>query len=392
MIRRILFVDDEPRILEGIENLMFDHADDWELEFAESGVEALERLERGHFDVLVSDMRMPGMGGAELLERVEHAYPETIRVVLSGHAELDTALRALPIAHQFLSKPCAANTLTTVLERACELRKLVVDPSLRALLGEVRQLPPQPRLYRRVCEIMNQDDWSLEQVADVVTRDIAIATKLVQVANTAFFSRGKVVADVAEAIARLGGSLVRDLTFSMEVERDLTTNRSASVRAVQRDGFATAIATKAILGSEEGGLALLAGLVHDTGRLVLGSRLPGLMREVRSAARQQQVPEHVVERERLGTTHAELGAYVLGIWGMPPEVIQAVALHHEPSRSDADTSDLVGALHVASSLVAELREGAPLAVDVAYLERTGDAERIPEWRAAVARTLEDNNA
>jgi len=268
----------------------------------------------------------------------------------------------------------------------------VVDPSLRALLGEIRQLPPQPRLHRRLCEIMHNDDWGLEQVVDVVARDIAIATKLLQVANTAFFSRGNAVTDVKEAVSRLGGSLVRDLTLSMEVQRGLSGGTNASVRAVQRDGFATAIATRAIVGSAEAGPALLAGLVHDTGRLILGHRLPGLVREIRSSARAQQLPEYAIERERLGTTHAELGAYVLGIWGMPPAVIHAVARHHEPSEGGTDTFGLVGALHVASALVAELREGGSLAVDDAYLEQTGCTERIDEWRALVVRTLEDHDA
>ena len=113
---RILFVDDERRVLVGIERMLFGMGRDWEILLAGSGDEALAELERGPVDVVVSDMRMPGMDGAELLRRVQQGWPSTLRMLLSGHTETDAAMRALNVAQQFLSKPCEPEALVGTIE------------------------------------------------------------------------------------------------------------------------------------------------------------------------------------------------------------------------------------------------------------------------------------
>ena len=116
-MKRILFVDDESKVLEGLERLLYDCADEWDMSFVTSGQAAIDLLAHERFDVLVTDMRMPGIDGPALLKHVHRHHPDLVRIVLSGHTELETALRAIPIAHQFLCKPCDAKTLTDVLER-----------------------------------------------------------------------------------------------------------------------------------------------------------------------------------------------------------------------------------------------------------------------------------
>ena len=114
-MRRILFVDDDPRILEELRDMLRPQRHDWEMAFAPSGDAALALMQASPFDVIVSDMRMPGMDGAALLARVRQEYPQVVRIVLSSHTELSTALRVVPVAHQFLAKPCDAEML-----RRCE--------------------------------------------------------------------------------------------------------------------------------------------------------------------------------------------------------------------------------------------------------------------------------
>jgi CheY-like chemotaxis protein len=161
MMRSVLFVDDEERVLEGLENLMFPYLDEWDMAFATSGSEALSLLRDGQVDVIVTDMRMPGMDGAELLHRVKELCPRTVRIVLSGHAELEAAMRAMPVAHQFLSKPCEAKKLIRVLTQACHLQDIIADQRLQASLGDIGQLPARPETYSELCRIFAGDEWSL---------------------------------------------------------------------------------------------------------------------------------------------------------------------------------------------------------------------------------------
>src|SRR6266545_6839404 len=109
--KRILFVDDEPAILKGLQNLLFRDRPRWEMVFANSGELAVRELAKAPFDVVVSDIRMPGMDGATLLNHVKDRYPTTARIMLSGHAEREAIVRALPALQQLLSKPCNAQTL-----------------------------------------------------------------------------------------------------------------------------------------------------------------------------------------------------------------------------------------------------------------------------------------
>ena len=142
-MRRVLFVDDEPRILEGLRRMLRVQRQEWEMAFAPGGEAALALMEAAPFDVIVSDMRMPEMDGATLLTKVRDRFPQVVRIVLSGHTELSTTLRVVPVAHQFLAKPCDAGTLRVAIERACHLKGLLSDDSIRRTVGALRDLPSE---------------------------------------------------------------------------------------------------------------------------------------------------------------------------------------------------------------------------------------------------------
>src|SRR5262249_34954838 len=109
--KRILFVDDEPQVLEGLQRILYPLPREWKMEFVASGNEALKRLGETEFDVLVTDVRMPEMSGIELLAEVVERYPQVIRMVLSGTVDQDLTLRSAALAHQYLVKPCDAQAL-----------------------------------------------------------------------------------------------------------------------------------------------------------------------------------------------------------------------------------------------------------------------------------------
>ena len=162
---RLMFVDDEPFVLDALRRLLNRRRPDWDLAFAESGADALDEMKGKQFDVVVTDMRMPGMDGAELLDRVREHDPGIVRVILSGQSDRDAALRAVKVAHQFLAKPFDPPELEVALDRICGLNKLLLDPALRDLVGGVTSLPSTPRIYSMLVEQLSRPETSLDEVS-----------------------------------------------------------------------------------------------------------------------------------------------------------------------------------------------------------------------------------
>jgi DNA-binding NtrC family response regulator len=123
-VKRILFVDDESEGLAGLRTRLHRLHAKWEMKFVESDTEAIERMQERPYDVIVTDMRMPGMDGAKLLEIVSERWPQTVRIVLSGYADLQQTVRLVPVAHQYLSKPCQPQQLENVIGAGLDLEKL----------------------------------------------------------------------------------------------------------------------------------------------------------------------------------------------------------------------------------------------------------------------------
>src|SRR5262249_19689406 len=159
----------------------------WSMTFADSGAVALERMQERPYDVIVSDLRMPGMDGAKLLEIVSGRWPETVRIVLSGSAELEQTIRLVPFAHQDLSKPCQPHHLENVIDRCLLLHDLLGQSSLRSLVGRIRALPTLPRIYAALQAIIQDDNVTVAEVAKLVADDPALAARVLQIVNSAFF-------------------------------------------------------------------------------------------------------------------------------------------------------------------------------------------------------------
>src|SRR5581483_1099521 len=274
--------------------------------------------------------------GGTLLRRVQQDYPDTIRIVLSGHTELESALRAVPIAHQFLSKPCDPQTLREVVERACGVRALLHDDRLRITLGGLSSLPSEPHAYRRLRDRLANADVPLSEVVQIVEQDMGLCAKLLQLVNSAF-SPGRLA-------------------------------------ALQQHGLHTAqIATRLLPDRRQADDAFTAGMLHDIGQLILGACLPDEYRSVLETAQREQQPLFLVERGVLGISHAEVGAYLLSIWGLPYPVVEAVAYHHQPAQVARTGFDAVAAIYVANALAHQslpVADGQALAqppLDLSYL-------------------------
>jgi HD-like signal output (HDOD) protein len=387
---RVLFVDDEPQVLEGLRRVLRLQRVPWMAVFVPSGQAALAELETAPFDVLVADLQMPGMDGMTLLAAVKERYPNVVRIVLTAHTELQAAVRALWVAHLFLTKPCDAPTLQLAVERACSLQALLADDVLKRQVSGIASLPSLPRAFAALTRALAEPEVSLKRVADIVQQDVGMCAKILQIANSGFFALPRQVTNVQAAIGVLGTNMLKNLVLSVEVFRAFEGGRRAgfALEELHRHGLvAAAIARRLLPDRQQAEDAFMAGMLHVVGRLVLATRLPDEFSKVLEMARAQGCPLHEVERERLGVTHAEVGAYLLGLWSLPYPIVEAVAHHHEPRRVPHRGFDLVTAVHVACVLAREQtrREGDPEPVlDQAMLEELGVGAQLTAWRALAA--------
>ncbi len=391
---RILFVDDEPYILDAFRNLFRRCRKDWETVCATSGAEALEALARASFDIAVCDMRMPGMDGAELLGRIREQHPRVVRIVMSGQAERGSVLRALPGAQQFLSKPCESEELRTVIDRAAELSRLLNDETLRSAVGRLDKLPSSSATFHELSRLASSADARIDDIAGIVENDPAMSAKVLQLVNSAYFGLARPSASIRHAVSYLGVDLLKGLTLTASV---FTAMQEApvhgfSIDELQRHSLLVArLAKRFLSGTASADGAFTAGLMHDIGKIILALGMPERATDVLHEAHRSSRSWHAIEKERFGVTHAEVGAYLLGAWGLPYGVVEAVAYHHTPGSVDGDGMDVLAAVHVADALI-ECRNTEPdtssECIDLSFLERTGQADRLQEWREVAARELD----
>jgi len=387
-MKSILFVDDEPKLLSGLKRMLSPYGELWRMEFAPSGTEALQMLAASTFDVIVADMRMPGMNGAELLKQVARLYPEMVRMILSGTWEQDLRMQAAMVAHQYLSKPCDAELLKATLDRAFALREVLVEPALRALISGTASLPSAPTIYREVVRMLQTPGASAHQIGTLLSRDMGMTAKVLQLVNSAFFGLQRHITSAEDAVMFLGVDTVKALALSVSVFSSFEASAcpAFSIEGAQRHGARVAAIAKDIATAQQVSKAALddtfvAGLLHDVGQLVFVAHHPAQYDRVLKAVADGATSSQA-EMQVFGTTHAEVGSYLLWLWGLPDTVVEAVAFHHHPSRClDGQFSPLT-AVHVANVL-AELQPGGEPApgneLDSAYLARTGLSDRLGRW-------------
>jgi HD-like signal output (HDOD) protein/ActR/RegA family two-component response regulator len=398
MRRRILFVDDEPRVLHGLRRMLFSMREEWELGFAEGGEEALAKLAREPFDAIVSDVLMPHIDGIELLAMVAERYPGMIRIALSGHSERSRIPRAAVVTHQFLAKPCDPDELKRRLGAAFALRTLLGSESLRTAVTRLGSLPSLPRLYQRIVGLVSSDRFTLEQVGELVAQDLGTCAKVLQLVNSSFFGLRRSIADPVQAVVYLGVEAVKALAlfngvFSSLADPDLG---GVSADRLWRHSVRVAQLAAKIVQLEEAGPriheeAFLGGLLHDAGQLLLAGSNPSAHAAIVAAAAGQIGGAAHRERERheFGASHDRIAAYLFGLWSLPDGSVQAIAWHHDPSEAEGGIMLSLVAVHVADVLVHQAEGTASDEVDEPFLKRSRGDRRLPAWRDAARAILEE---
>lgn len=390
---RILFVDDEPKVLEGLRSMLRAYRRDWTMEFYKGPEQALAALAVQQYDVIVTDLRMPGMDGAELLTRVRDEYPDMVRIVLSGHTEQERILRAVGPAHQYLSKPCDPEFLRQTIASANLLNKRLNNPQLKKLVGQLDSLPSLPDIYFDLVEELRNEEASVDRVGALISRDISMTAKVLQLMNSSFFGLPVHVNDAKHAAALLGLNTLKPLVLTACIFRQLEESRVSATflesilsHSMVVAGIAKQLASAENLDSDTIDNTFIAGALHDVGKVVLADNFGRDYTVLCHKAKAQETSIVELELEQYGATHADVGGHLLGLWGLPQEVIEAVAFHHDPIASADEQFTPLAAAHVANALAEEandpvLEPEATNTLQLEYLERLGVADRVNAWRA-----------
>ena len=394
MKKHILFVDDESSILQGLERSLRGQRKEWDMEFVDNAQVALQCLGERHFDALVTDMRMPGMDGAQLLDVVSKDHADLIRIILSGHSDDRMIIKSVGTAHQFLAKPCDISHLKETLHRAFELKTFLSDEKLQSIVTGLPRLPSKPQTYQAIMAKLKSPYVTLREIGEVIATDPSMTAKILQLVNSAFFGLGRHVSSTEEAASLLGLDTIKSLTLSFGIfaqfDQKLIKDSGFSIEALWQHSLVVAKLAKQIARSEKAPKDMqddcfLAGLLHDIGILILVQNYSEDYARVRTLVNHQVGDLFQIEHQVFGTSHSAVGAFLLGIWGLADPVVEAVAFHHRPATTITNSFCPLTAVHVADVLTCEPEQSEEFTVyacqeiDQAYLDRIGLTDRHGDW-------------
>lgn len=394
-MKRILFVDDESKVLTGLQRLLRPMRHRCEMQFATSGDEALTMLAQDPFDVVVSDMRMPGMDGATLLKEVQRHYPHIVRIVLSGHSDQAMIHQSRGVMHQYLAKPCEADVLKATLMRACTLCELLAQDSLRSLVAGMSSVPSHPAQYAEIIREIESEHSSLTTIAAIISQDIGMTAKVLQLANSSYSERRATVTTAEQAVNLLGFDTIQSLVWIGDGFSPFTGTDSIrlNVEGVWAESLETGMLAQAIAQAEQASSTTIdqartAGVLHEIGALVLAATATERYNAACWIEREKGISRWEAEKQEFGNSHAEVGAYLLALWGINESIVEAAAFHHTPAEHPGESFCPLTAVHIADNLQKEFRStergGLRSQIDTEYLEQLGLGHRLPIWRELAA--------
>lgn len=331
---KIIFVDNEEKILKILKRILESESEKLESHFFNNADDAIAELITNGTDMIVCDLDMYLSSGENLLDFIKQKYPGIIRVILTGYSQEATALQAVQKAHQLFLKPIESFQLKEKIYKTLALKKYINNEKLRTLIAGINEIPVLPEFYYKLEHLLEQPDVAISEVKNLITHDPALVAKILQLVNSAFFGFSKNITDLTQAISFLGLKIIKTLVLYLSVTA--TVKISPHLLKIQNEiwyhslkaaSIARDIAKELNFTQDEIDNAYAAGILHDIGKLVLLS-YNNYYEEVNDRAKTCHISFCESELSLFGTTHADAGAYLLGLWGLPDLIVDSVHYHH----------------------------------------------------------------
>lgn len=388
--KRILFVDDDRSVLDGLRRMLHKMRGEWKMEFVARTSDAMKVMKNMHYDIVISDLRMPTTDGVQFFEKVRKKYPGTIRFMLSGYSEQPLQGRAARCVHQFISKPCDAEQLKKLISRAFALRDRLRSKEVSKIVSALRSLPVMPKVYQDVINLLAEPECSPRKIGKMIGRDIGMSAKILQMVNSAFYGRAGRIVDPVHAVVYLGLKTVEALVLTEGVFSKLSERKSKKFHAaalqehcVRVGALARNICRAEHMSEEDLDVASMAGILHDTGKMILIANFSDQFAEAIRISRAGRIPLYQVEFDLLNVTHAQLGGCLLELWGIPNTIIEAATFHHEPWQCLSDEFSTTSAVYIADAidhqLCCGLGDGWREDIDMDCLEQFDLTDKWHKW-------------
>jgi len=387
---RILFVDDEPRVMYGLRYMLHTMNKKWDMEFVTGSKAALEVMEKRPYDLIVADMLMPEMYGGDLLEEIRKKHAGVVRFILSGYSNKEMIIRSFGATHQYLAKPCNAEILKGMVAQVLYLQEQLPDESLRTAVLDMKALPTLAEREDALLKALDTDGIAIEEVAEIIGSDVAMTAVVLHFVNSAFFGLRHKIENIEHAVTTLGIETIRDMFTKGEILDRLAPEQAEAFGVANLYTHSCNVSARAgrIMQSLSENQALtneavMAGMLHAIGILILVAVREGYA-EIFEKYRSGQTSLAEAEAEMLGTSYAKVGGYLLGIWGLPEGIVDAVYHHLTPSECANATLSPLTAVHVANILEMERLLGPDSPVlpplDMDYLQKVGAQDMLEKWR------------
>ncbi|EKD35399.1 MAG: hypothetical protein ACD_75C01926G0002 [uncultured bacterium] len=400
--KKIIFVDDEPNILDGLRRMLRSLRNEYDMHFASGGREALALMEEDRFDVVVSDMRMPGMDGAELLETIQKKHPHAIRIMLTGQADEQSILRTVGVVHQFLAKPCDPERLKIILTRTSALQDMLSDGGLKDLISQVGKLPSLPTIFAKLQKAIATPGVEIDEIGEIISQDIAMTAKVLQLVNSAFFGIYSRVDTPARAVTLLGLDTIKVLILNLELFSEIkVADEVFQIDRLWEHSLLVGKMARAIAANESDDKdvisnTFLAGTLHDLGKLILLSSQPKQYRQVIELTQEKSISMIEAEQAVFGVGQSAVGAYLVGLWGFNGSIIEAICFHNCLEKYPGDVFTPTLAVHVANIMYYKHRPGEiigkNLGINMPVLERLGFQAKLEEWEEICSAIMQTQSA
>jgi putative nucleotidyltransferase with HDIG domain len=385
--RRVLFVGGDESWLGEIQRDLGCLQSNWKTEHAADCGQAVEKWADGSFDTLILDGKIPD--GSKLFKALEKELAQSVCLVRCQTMDRSTSAQWKGTGATLIPEDTDAAALVSNIKRSACVQDWMGNEAIRKLVLQIRKLPAQPKLHTEVTNELKSENGSMDVVGKLISQEPVMSAKIMQVVNSAFFGLTREISDPGECVMVLGAERIKALILLAGVFSQYAGSKCPGFapepvwgHSIQVGAFARAIALAETKNARTAEAAFTAGLLHDIGKLILAGNLPEMYDTVQKLKVSKSITTREAEMEILGTSHAELGACLLATWGLPLPILEAIAWHHEPSRSDEKGFTLLAAVHAANVFAQETTTGetARDTVDKGYFLHAGLGDCHNRWR------------